>query len=377
MQSLSVATQIPDTYRAGVYLGEKLQAINPEVVFLFTSIDYGNTADILEGLNDGLDNDRCIIIGNSGDGFYETHGVGETGAAVLGLNSNGKIQWQLHIGEDVTANPMAATRQALRNHEQASLVFMVSDFHADASLIEQVLEHEIHVPVIGGFAADDQQWRNCALYANKEVLGDCVVALHAVGELNFSIYIENSITPIGNVGQIQIADGNRIDKIDGLPAMRFMERETGKPILRSDRGIISLTIIDPQPNLKRLRSTKSDIGDDDESLTLYGGINAGQQVQVCIAEPELLIEEVYRIAEAAKQQGTIDPVAAIIVSCAGRKNLLGSRIEHEVSALTRSFGDLAMIGFPSLGEIGPLRTPSGYSANLFHNMTYVLLLIGT
>lgn len=375
MQALSVATQIPEAYRAGVYLGEGLCAIKPEVVFLFTSIDYGDNADILEGLNDGLADDNCIIIGNSGDGFYETHGVGATGAAALGLNSGGKIIWQLHIGQDVTVNPMAATRQALLNHQEASLVFMVSDFHADASLIEQVLEHEIHVPVIGGFAADDQQWHNCALYANKAVLNDCVVALYAIGELQFAVYVENSITPIGAVGQIQIAEGNRIDQIDGLSAMRFLERETGKPILRSDRGIISLTIIDPH-QLKRLRSTKSDIGDDDQSITLYGGINAGQRVQVCIAEPDVLIDEVYRIADSAKQTANLNPVAAIIISCAGRKNLLGERISHEVSALTRSFGDLAMIGFPSLGEIGPLRTEQGYSANLFHNMTYVLLLIG-
>jgi hypothetical protein len=44
----------------------------------------------------------------------------------------------------------------------------------------------------------------------------------------FSIHIENSITPIGQIGQIDAAHHNRIDRIDGLDAIRFIERETGK-----------------------------------------------------------------------------------------------------------------------------------------------------
>ena len=74
MRAHSAATQIADGYRAGVYLGEQLKPLMPEVVFLFTTIDYADSADILEGLHDGLEKD-CIVIGNSGDGFYETEGA--------------------------------------------------------------------------------------------------------------------------------------------------------------------------------------------------------------------------------------------------------------------------------------------------------------
>jgi hypothetical protein len=360
-----------------VYLGEQLQALKPEVVFLFTTIDYGDSQDILEGLHDGLEH-PCLVIGNSGDGFYETTGSSSFGASALALNSDGEVQWQLHIGEDVSANPIEATRKALHNHEHVNLFFMVSDFRADASLIETVLEHEIHVPVIGGFAADDQQWHKCALYANHEVLSNCVVALSATGLLNFSIYIENSITPIGNIGVIDQAKGSRIDCINGLPAMRFIEKETGKPILRSDRGVTSLTIINEhEKNIKRIRSISQDIGQSDTVLQLYGGIAVGQKVQVCLAQPALIIAEAYKLAQLAATETNITPVAVIVISCAGRKNLLGTQLNHEVTAVTQAFGKLPLVGFPSLGEISPLRTPQGYSNNLFHNMTYALLLIGS
>ena len=81
MKALSASTQIPNAYRAGVYLGEQLRSLQPEVVFLVSSIDYSNSNDILMGLNDGLEKPDCLIIGNSGDGFYETQGIGEYGAS--------------------------------------------------------------------------------------------------------------------------------------------------------------------------------------------------------------------------------------------------------------------------------------------------------
>lgn len=376
MRAFSAGTKIPDAYRAGAYLGEQLKPLMPEVVFLFTTIDYGDSEEILEGLHDGLEHD-CIVIGSSGDGFYETEGTSDFGASVLGLNSDGVVQWQLQIGKNVSSDPIAATRTALRNHQHVNLFFMISDFHADASLVETVLEHEIHVPVIGGFAADDQQWSKCALYANRELLSDCVVALSATGPIQFAIYLENSITPMGNIGIIDQAEGNRIESINGLPAMRFIEKETGKPILRSDRGVTSLMIINEhEHDIKRLRSIAQDIGQSENTLQLYGGIAVGQKVQVCLAQPDLIIEETYKLAALAAAENTISPVAAIIVSCAGRKNLLGARLHNETTAFTQYFGKLPLVGFPSLGEIGPLRTANGYSGNLFHNMTYALLLIG-
>jgi hypothetical protein len=47
MKALSASTQIPNAYRAGVYLGEQLRSLQPEVVFLVSSIDYSHSSDIL------------------------------------------------------------------------------------------------------------------------------------------------------------------------------------------------------------------------------------------------------------------------------------------------------------------------------------------
>jgi hypothetical protein len=374
MKARSASTIATDAYRAGAELGSALAGIEPEIVFLFSTVHYREPQELIEGLYDSLDNDRLIVIGNTGDGYFETQGPNDIGASALGLSSQGRVRWRLACQTGVTAQPAATVRSVLQTLGQACaddapcLLFMVADFHADASEVERVIEAETTIPVVGGFAADDNQMASCTLYANRETLTDAVVMVAASGDLRFDISIGNSLTPVGKPGNVDRSEGTSIFDIDGTHAMDFIERETGKPVLQSDRGLTSLTIIDQDhPEVRRLRSIVPNFSYDDRSLGLYGGIGEGKTVQVCLAEPDRIIAEVYAIAERRKAE-CFEPAAALIVS---------PDIQHEIRALSDQFGSsLPIAGFPSFGEIGPLRTAQGYSRNLFHNMTYILLLIG-
>ena len=114
--------------------------------------------------------------------------------------------------------------------------------------------------------------------------------------------------------------------IDGISAMDFIERETGKPVLQTDWGILSLRVQDPEvAEEKRQRSIVPDSSARLGSLGLFGGIAKGHSVQVCLARPEDLVAEVKAIAEAASASGRV-PVAALVVSCSGRKAVLGTHI---------------------------------------------------
>ena len=380
MRAVSAFTSISEPYRAGLALGEQLAPLQPEVVFLFCSIHLGESPELQQGLYDGLGSE-VIVIGSSGDGLYSSAGPSDLGASALALSSDGSVRWRVFSAPDVAASPVATTRAALAaaqdwlQGEPAAFMLMFCDFNADASEIEKVIG-ELEVPLIGGLAADDNQMRNCALFANQALLQDHIVLLVADGPVRFSIHIGNSIEAIGQPGLIEAAEGKMVSRISGLAAQTFIEQQAGKEVMESDRGITSLRIIDAdQPDIKRLRSIVPQFTQMAGALGLYGGIEAGRRVQVCLARPEDLIREVYVIAERERAR---KPVAALIISCAGRKWLLGERLHHEVDALNEAFGPLPLAGFPSFGEIGPLRLADGsYSRNLFHNMTYVLLLIET
>ncbi len=379
----SASSLASDPYRAGVELGNALVPAAPEIVLLFGAVGHARDPELLEGLYDALGNERLVVAGNSGDGYFVANDASNLGVAALGLSTGGAVHWHLASAGGVGHAPEDAVRQCVRElqaqcGDTPSLYLLFSDFRTDASRLETVLRDEIEVPVVGGLAADDNQMQQCFVFANRQVRTDCVVMVAADGPLRYDISIGNSLTPVGRDGRVERAAGTNVMQIDGLQAMEFIERETGKQVLQTDRGVLALTVIDhDRTDEKILRTIVPDFSVESGSLGLYGGIAAGKRVRVCLADPEQLTAEVYRIAAEARSQG-FEPAAAFFVSCNGRKWLLGDQIRHETLALKETFGHgLPLVGFASFGEIGPLRTRGGgYTRNLFHNMTYVLLLLG-
>lgn len=385
MRTKSVSTVIIDPYRAAFFLGQSLAEIQPEVVFLFVTVHYSDWGEFMAGLSDALDNPAVRIIGASGDGVHELARTSDVGAAALGLNSEGAVQWHIATGDRVGADPEGAVRRALAQLKtqlqgrSPAFYYLLTDFNTDASRIEAVVRDEIDVPVVGGMAADDNdKMAHCCLFADRVMVQDCVVMLAVDGPLAFQVHIGNSITAVGTPGMVDEAHGKLLSRVGGTDAASFIERETGKPFLRSDQGSIALTLVNAgNAGEKKLRSIAQNSEADSGGLTLHGGIQKGDLVQVCLAKPEDLIAEVHTIAERAAASG-FRPSAALIVSCAGRKWLLGGEIAFEVGTIENAFGgSLPIAGFPSFGEIGPLRHNNAYTRNLFHNMTYVLLLLGS
>ena len=252
------------------------------------------------------------------------------------------------------------------------------DSSADGSRIEAVVHEEVNVPVIGGLAGDDTgKAGRGLLFMDGMHLKDAVVMLAVDGPLAFQIHLGNSMSPVGTPGIVDDAEGMMLRRIGGMEAVAFVEQQTGKSIMRSDQGI-ALKLIDPDDgDEQKLRAVNQAATADTSTLTLFGGIRNGSLVQVCMARPDALETEVHTVAAQAMHSNFV-PAAALIISCAGRKWLMGGHIEHEVRFIEERFQHcLPLAGFPSFGEIGPMARKDGYTRNLFHNMTFVLLLLGT
>lgn len=384
MRARSTSTTIADSYRAGLALGQALSGIAPEIVFLFVTMYYEDWDEFMNGLYDGLGSRNVRIVGTSGDGFFESSQVSDVGAAALGLAGEGDIRWHVESGGGVGADPAGALRRVLAGlaarleGRQPALYFMVCDSCADGSRVEAVVHEEIRVPVIGGMAGDDTGRAGRGfLFMDRMQLRDAVVMLAVEGPLAFQIHVGNSMSPVGVAGVVDDAEGTILRRIDGMDALAFVERQTGKSIMHSDQGI-ALRLIDPENgDEQKLRAVNQIATAETSTLTLFGGIGNGSLVQVCMVRPEALEAEVRAVAEQAKSSGFM-PAAALIVSCAGRKWLMGGHIEHEVNSIEERFQSaLPLAGFHSFGEIGPMVRKKGYIHNLYHNMTFVLLLLGT
>jgi hypothetical protein len=373
-----------DPYRAGIELAEKLITIQPEVIFLFPTIHYRGSAEMAEAIYDVINSRSTVVIGNTVDGFYELNKVAGVGVSALGLNSDGKVKWHLKYEKNIGKSPFAATEKCLnRLNEECrgsspALYFLASDFRTDSDEIVAALAATATGPVVGGLAGDDYSFEECFVYANNHVLKDSIAILAIEGSFSFDISVTNSLQPEGSPGIITSCRGTEVQSIDNIPAMDFIKRELGKPLEVVDQGTIVFKLIEEEyPGGHRITGLLlPDNRMMNSSIRISGSIQQGKQIQVCLAPPERILQDVIDIGKSLNNL-PFTPVAALLVSCAGRKRVLADSTGNEVLEVLNSCPSLkALVGFPSFGEFGPLKNPDGYSRPMFHNMTFILLLIG-
>src|SRR5512136_2368837 len=102
MKAVSASTLDLDPYRAGVDLADGLASVAPEVVFLFSSIEFHDATELPQAIYDTLGNENLIIIGCTGEGYLETRKVADVGACALGINFEGSASLALVTSQGST-----------------------------------------------------------------------------------------------------------------------------------------------------------------------------------------------------------------------------------------------------------------------------------
>jgi hypothetical protein len=380
MKSKSVKSLLTDPLKAGTELGLALSGLRPEIVFLFCSTHYEDPGELVYGLSAVL-GDNFTLIGCSGDSYYANDGVAEIGASALGMTFDSGVKLRMVAKTGATEDGAGVVRSVLgelQQTEQPKLLVMFSDFRVNVPEVERLVMAEAKAPVVGGLAADDFRMEKCYLFDRSGLIEDSIVAVGFYGALDFQIYVGNTIDPIGEAGQVTSAKGNQVEKIDGMYAIDFIEKQTGEPALPTDRGVTSFMVLDRYAKqFRRLRSIQNPHAFG-KPVTLYSGIAEGERVQVCVPDCERLTAEVRNIARMVAQDNKYAnlsaPGSALVFSGSGRRYRMGGKINAEVSALRHCLGDAFQVaGLSTFGEFSPVPQDDGnYSASAFYNLTYVL-----
>lgn len=380
----SVSSINTDAYRAGHEIGKSLQEISPEVILLLASITYEQDfVDLFEGLYDALGTSEVLVFGGTGDGIYETSRTAHYGVCALGINSEGGIRWSISTEKGVASDSYTAARTCASNlidqsGGQVSFAFVLADgVKADGSKIAAGVESVLQVPFFGGLTGDDRKFTRSRVLVNGQVFEDAVAILGAAGDLLFRINAASGWTPIGDMGIVEDCECSVIRQISGVSAQTFMKEQLGKPLGESDLGIIPLATYNHLSEEHFALRTPSHIDATSGSITTFGSVEPGGLVRVCTATREEVVNGVKKAMEGV-QGRDFAPSAAIVISCAGRKWVLEDRGDKELEQVFSSLGTkIPLVGFPSFGEISPFRKPDGsYTQTLFHNVTFVICLLG-
>jgi hypothetical protein len=306
------------------------------------------------------------ILGCSTGGQINNSDVNDDGivAAAIRFDSTRlRLVYQDVIDASQSWDCGEAIGSALREDDLAG-VFLLSDgLHVNGSDLVNGLVSEIGsgVSLTGGLAGDG------ANFTETLVGGDCVPRSRMVVGVGF--YGETIRIGHGSAGgwdlfgprrQVTRSAGNVLFELDGEPALDLYERYLGP---EDSKGLPGSALLFPiqvhdaeQPDSAVVRTVLA-VDRDKRSMTFAGDVPQGWTAQLMRGNFDRLAEgaaDAARQARIGLNAGQDDHRFSILVSCIGRRLLMGQRTSDETEAAGVELGDDTLrLGFYSYGEISP------------------------
>ncbi len=255
-------------------------------------------------------------------------------------------------------------------------VFVLSDgTRVNGSELVRGLKDNLPANTIltGGLAGDGDAFVSTLVGTDTNPQPGTIIAVGFYGErLNIRHGSFGGWDPFGPQRLITRSDDNILYELDGEPALDLYKRYLGEEAdrLPGSALLFPLCIKPTHDSLNEVVRTVVGIDESARAMIFAGDVPKGYTAQLMRGNFEHLIAGAGRAAEQAAGLG--GDVMAILVSCIGRKLLLGQRVAEEVETVVDALR-CPTIGFYSYGEICPQEFL--HSCEL-HNQTMTITTIG-
>ncbi|MCI5045112.1 MAG: FIST C-terminal domain-containing protein [Aquisalinus sp.] len=206
--------------------------------------------------------------------------------------------------------------------------------------------------ITGGLAGDDDRFEKTFVGACENYTEKQIVAVGFYGE-NFECSSGSYAgwDVFGPTRTITKAEGNVLYELDGQPALTLYKKYLGDEAEKlPGSGLLFPLKVFPSgaPEHDVIRTI---IGIDEEtgSMTFAGEMTEGHQAQLMTGNFDRLIEAAGQ--SVSQLQVPEQDAFAVMVSCVGRKLLLGQRCYEEVEEAAGKLNSIPAIGFYSYGEV--------------------------
>ncbi len=241
-----------------------------------------------------------------------------------------------------------------------------------------------NTPISGGLAGDGANFSKTLVGANSTMQSGLIAAVGFYGE---RIRLDHSYgggwRTFGPQREITRSTDNILYELDGEPALTLYKRYLGDEAeqLPSSALLYPLKIWDVDPETgqtQELVRTVLSIDEDNKSMTFAGNMPQGSTAQLMLGSYDNLIQGASRAAKslntsAKNTQNEESDTLAILVSCIGRKLMLGQHVYEEIEEVDEALGDhISKIGFYSYGELCPHINDG---ASELHNQTMTITLL--
>ncbi len=234
-----------------------------------------------------------------------------------------------------------------------------------------------NITITGGLAGDGAQFQKTVVGLDANPTSFQVGAIGMYGDaLTVGYGSFGGWEPFGAERLVTKSENNVLYELDGKPALELYKTYLGEKAseLPASALLFPLSVINESNASLSLTRTILTIDEEKQSMTFAGDIPQGSKVKLMKSNHTKLVEGAETATEnCQKMMHNKSTSLAILVSCVGRKLVLGQRVEEEVEAVKEVLGSQAgIVGFYSYGELAPVM----FEGDCYlHNQTMTVTLL--
>jgi len=347
---------------------------NPDIFLVFGGIDElakEGHYSFLRGVFPNADIIFCSTAGEIVGAAVQDNSL--VGAAIW-LEKSKHRSVEIELGNYSDAFACGAELRRILDSEDLRHILVLSDgilVNGDR-LVEGLKSGKKSVVVSGGLAADAGRFNHTLVGLNRDPQSGIIVAIGFYGE-HFRVYCgsQGGWNEFGPERKVTESEGNILYKIDGQNALEIYKNYLGAKAadLPGSALFFPLSLRLDSSQEEYVVRTILSIDEEKGSMTFAGNVPVGATVRLMMANFDHLIEAAGDAA-AEIQDKEFNPALVLMISCVGRKIVLGPRVEEETESVVDIFGDKPIYtGFYSNGEISPLLHSTVCS---LHNQTMTI-----
>jgi hypothetical protein len=229
------------------------------------------------------------------------------------------------------------------------------------------------VTISGGLSGDGERFQETWVVWGGQAVPRAVAAVGLYGShLRVGSASLGGWDPFGPERLITRSSGNILFELDGRSALDLYKLYLGDHAaeLPASGLLFPLSLRTREGDAGVVRTILA-VDEESSSMTFAGDVPEGGYVRLMKANFDRLIDGAMGAARtSAGAAGVGTPDLALLISCVGRKMVLGQRVEEEVEGVREVLGEgTVLTGFYSYGEISPF-TPSARCE--LHNQTMTI-----
>lgn len=358
--------------------GENKEVLNfdqAQLVLGFGSRDLISSPISFEFIKNKFPNSEILLCSSSGE-IYDQQVIDNT-ISIVAMSFSKTALKTSEVDIDDYSSSFEAGISLINTFPQddLKLVFVLSDGgKVNGSELVKGMNHvkKESVLITGGLAGDGAKFEKTYVGLNKIPETGKIIAVGFYGkQLEVSHGSIGGWESFGLERIVTKATENVLFEIDGKNALDLYKTYLGKYAdeLPGSALLFPLSIKLDESEDPIVRTILS-IDEKNQSMTFAGDIPTGSKVRFMKANFDRLIDAASDAATTCLKMNNTNPKLAILISCVGRKLILGNRTEEEIEAVSEIFGEQTMLtGFYSYGEISPLNPMANCE---LHNQTMTI-----